>query len=58
MNEIKWEEPRQLRQSAYAIPFPLDAFPTVLRNMAQAISVTTSTDVGMDEKNCLNYIST
>ena len=47
MNEIKWGEPRPLRQSADAIPFPLDALPTVLRNMAQSISVTTSTDVGM-----------
>lgn len=47
MNEIKWGEPRPLRQSADAIPFPLDALPSVLRNMAQAISVTTSTDVGM-----------
>ena len=47
MNEIKWGEPRPLRQRADAIPFPLDALPTVLRNMAQAISVTTSTDVGM-----------
>ena len=47
MNEIKWVEPRPLRQSANAIPFPLDALPSVLRNMAQAISVTTSTDVGM-----------
>ena len=47
MNEIKWGEPRPFRQSADAIPFPLDALPTVLRNMAQAISVTTSTDVGM-----------
>ena len=47
MNEIKWGEPRPLRQSADAIPFPLGALPTVLRDMAQAISVTTSTDVGM-----------
>ena len=47
MNEIKWVEPRPLRQSANAIPFPLDALPSVLRNMAQSISVTTSTDVGM-----------
>lgn len=47
MNEIKWGDPRPLRQSADAIPFPLDALPTVLRNMTQAISVTTSTDVGM-----------
>lgn len=45
MNEIKWGEPQPLRQRADAIPFPLDALPTVLRNMAQAISVTTSTDV-------------
>lgn len=47
MNTIQWGEPRPLRQSADAIPFPLDALPSVLRNMAQAISVTTSTDVGM-----------
>ena len=47
MNTIQWGEPRPLRQSADTIPFPLDALPTVLRNMVQAISVTTSTDVGM-----------
>ena len=47
MNTIQWGDPRPLRQSADAILFLLDALPTVLRNMAQAISVTTSTDVGM-----------
>ena len=47
MNTIQWGEPRPLRQSADAIPFPLGALPPVLRDMAQAISVTTSTDVGM-----------
>lgn len=57
MNEIKWGEPRPLRQSADAIPFPLDALPTVLRNMAQAISVTTSTDVGMAGTAMLSAVS-
>lgn len=47
MNEIKWVEPRPLRHTANTIPFPLGALPPVLRNMVQAISVTTSTDVGM-----------
>ena len=44
---INWENPRPLRQTADTIPFPLGALPPVLRNMAKAISVTTSTDVGM-----------
>lgn len=47
MNTIQWGEPRPLRQSADTIPFPLEALPSVLRNMVQAISITTSTDVGM-----------
>ena len=47
MNEIKWVEPRPLRHTADTIPFPLGALPPVLRDMVQAISVTTSTDVGM-----------
>lgn len=50
MNEIKWVEPRPLRHTADTIPFPLGALPPVLRDMVQAISVTTSTDVGMNEK--------
>ena len=47
MNTIQWGEPRPLRQRNDAIPFPLGALPPVLRDMVQAISVTTSTDVGM-----------
>lgn len=47
MNSILWGEPKPLRQTADLISFPLDALPPVLRDMAQAISVTTSTDVGM-----------
>ena len=47
MNNIQWTEPRPLRQRVNAIPFPVNALPSVLRDMAQAISVTTSTDVGM-----------
>lgn len=47
MNEIKWVEPRPLRHTADTIPFPLGALPPVLRDMVQAISVTTSTDAGM-----------
>lgn len=47
MNSIQWGEPRPLRHTADTIPFPLGALPLVLRDMVQAISVTTSTDVGM-----------
>lgn len=47
MNTIQWEEPQPLRQRADTIPFRLDSLPPVLRNMVQAISITTSTDVGM-----------
>ena len=47
MNTIQCGEPRPLRQSADTIPFPLEALPSVLRNTVQAISITTSTDVGM-----------
>ena len=38
MNTIQWGEPRPLRQSADAIPFPLGALPPVLRDMVQAVS--------------------
>ena len=47
MISISWGEPRPLRQRTDTLPFPLDALPPVLRDMARAISVTTSTDVGM-----------
>ena len=47
MISISWGEPRPLRQRTDAIPFPLNALPPVLRDMAGAISVTMSTDVGM-----------
>ncbi len=47
MLNIQWGEPRPLRQAADTMPFPLDALPPVLRDMARAISITTSTDVGM-----------
>ena len=47
MNEIKWGKPKPLRHSADLIPFPLEALPPVLRDMARAVSITTSTDVGM-----------
>jgi len=59
MNEIQWEYPRPLRHLADTVPFPFEALPPVLRNMARAISVTTSTDVGMSKKNdCHNSVST
>ena len=57
MISISWGEPRPLRQRTDAIPFPLDALPTVLRDMAGAISVTTSTDVEMDEKTALTTLA-
>ena len=47
MNKIKWVDPHPLRHTADTIPFPIGALPPVLRDMVQAISVTTSTDVGM-----------
>ena len=48
MNTIQWGEPQPFRQSADTIPFPLEALPPVLRNiMVQAISIMTSTDMGM-----------
>ncbi|MGN0630345.1 MAG: DUF3987 domain-containing protein [Ruminococcus sp.] len=47
MISISWGEPRPFRQRTDALPFPLDTLPPVLRDMAGAISVTTSTDVGM-----------
>ncbi len=48
MNTIQWGEPRPLRQSSDAIHFLLDALTTVLLNIAQALSVTASNDVGME----------
>ncbi len=48
MSNIQWNEPKPLRTSANTLmPFPIESLPPVLRNMVQAISVTTSTDVGM-----------
>ena len=47
MQNIQWGEPRPLRQAADTISFPVEALPPVLRNMATAVAVTTSTDVGM-----------
>ncbi|MBR4319902.1 MAG: DUF3987 domain-containing protein, partial [Oscillospiraceae bacterium] len=48
MSNIQWNEPKPLRTSANTLTqFPIGALPPVLRNMVQAISVTTSTDVGM-----------
>ena len=47
MDNIQWGEPRPLRQTADTIPFPTGALPPVMRNMAVAVSVTTSTDVAM-----------
>ncbi len=57
MNSILWGEPKPLRQTADLISFPLDALPPVLRDMAQAISVTTSTDVGMAGTAMLSAVS-
>lgn len=50
MLNIQWGEPRPLRQAADTMPFPIDALSPVLRDMAKAISVTISTDVGMSKK--------
>lgn len=48
MNEFQWSEPKPLRTSTGTLmQFPITALPSVLREMVQAISVTTSTDVGM-----------
>lgn len=47
MQNIQWGEPRPLRHLADTVRFPLEALPPILRNMANAISITTATDVGM-----------
>lgn len=47
MININWEKPKPFRQTADTVPFPVNALPSVLRNMVQAISTTTSTDTGM-----------
>lgn len=48
MNNFQWQAPRPLRASQEGLyNFPLEALPPVLGAMVEAISVTTSTDVGM-----------
>lgn len=54
----QWVIPTPLRpDGTKLLPFPVNALPPVLRDMAQAISVTTSTDVAMAGTAILSAVS-
>ena len=54
----QWANPTPLRpDGTNLLPFPVNALPSVLRDMAQAISVTTSTDAAMAGTAILSAVS-
>lgn len=59
MNELtKWVPPTSLRGGKEpTLPFPVNALPAILREMAQGIAKTTSTDVAMAGTTILSAIS-
>ena len=47
-NEVQWTTPTPLRpDGTNLLPFPVNALPPIIGDMAQAIATTTSTDVAM-----------
>ena len=55
---ITWAQPTPLRPvGTNLLPFPVNALPPVLREMAAAISTTTSTDVAMAGTSILSAVS-
>ncbi|MGN0613260.1 MAG: DUF3987 domain-containing protein, partial [Porcipelethomonas sp.] len=59
MNENNsWVQPTPLRQGGTnLLPFPVNALPPILREMASAIATTTSTDVAMAGTAILSAVS-
>lgn len=57
-NENQWATPTPLRQGGTnLLPFPVNALPPILREMASAIATTTSTDVAMAGTAILSAVS-
>ncbi len=57
-NENQWATPTPLRpDGTNLLPFPVNALPPILREMAQAIATTTSTDVAMAGTAILSAVS-
>lgn len=57
-NENQWERPTPLRQGGTnLLPFPVNALPPILREMASAIATTTSTDPAMAGTAILSAVS-
>lgn len=57
-NETPWAIPTPLRPNGTnLLPFPVNALPPILREMAQAIAITTSTDVAMAGTAILSVVS-
>lgn len=59
MNEsIQWATPTPLRpDGTNLLPFPVNALPPIIGDMAQAIATTTSTDVAMAGTSILSAVS-
>lgn len=57
-NEESWVKPTPLRSDGTnLLPFPIEALPPILREMARAIATTTSTDVAMAGTAILSAVS-
>ncbi|MBQ8962118.1 MAG: hypothetical protein IJ071_13050 [Ruminococcus sp.] len=59
MNESnQWAQPTPLRpDGTNLLPFPVNALPPIIGDMAQAIATTTSTDVAMAGTSILSAVS-
>ena len=58
MTNDQWATPTQLRpDGTNLLPFPVNALPPIIGDMAQAIATTTSTDVAMAGTSILSAVS-
>ena len=57
-NETTWVQPTPLRpDGTNLLPFPVNALPPIIGDMADAIATTTSTDVAMAGTSILSVVS-
>lgn len=57
-NETTWAQPTPLRpDGTNLLPFPVNALPPIIGDMADAIATTTSTDVAMAGTSILSAVS-
>lgn len=55
-NETTWVQPTPLRpDGTNLLPFPVNALPSIIGDMADAIATTTSTDVAMAGTSILSH---